>query len=191
MIFQRITLATIAAVATMNAAHAGLTGAGHEERGSAAVSVNIDSGKEPDGPEKIVARQPSSTGKHRLLSTNGWSELLLKDDSVFFQLTDSGMKKLDEPRRPQGNEGLFDGIMSNVALSAVKNLLDHSIALPLRETKSAVVRNGEVVVVTCNGKEVFNQVKFNGSVQKYPQDAAGEFVRNLLHARARFPACAK
>jgi hypothetical protein len=54
---------------------------------------------------------------------------------------------------------------------------------------SALVRRGEVVLVTCHGKEVFNKVKINDQVQTYPQDKAEEFVKDINRQREKFPAC--
>jgi hypothetical protein len=143
-----------------------------------------------DGPERIAPRQQPAAGKNHVLSTNGWSEMTLNDNAVYLQMTDHGIKQLDKPREAHEKaEGFLDNVFAAMALSGVKQLFNHSIVLSLTDTRSALVRNGEVILVTCNGKEVFNSVKFNGEVQKYPQDGAEEFVRNVNRQRAKLPAC--
>jgi hypothetical protein len=116
--------------------------------------------------------------------------MLLNDGSVLLQFTDHGIKTMGDQSQDKGGDvGLFEGIVRNVALSAVKNLFDHSIVLPLRDVSAATVRNGEVIVTTCSGREVFSQVKVNDAVQRYPQDGAEAFVKNLMLARRKQPPC--
>jgi hypothetical protein len=115
--------------------------------------------KEGDGPERIGPRRQPASGMPSLQSTSRWTELMLKDDAVVMQL------------------------------SGVKQFLDHSLALSLADMRSARVRRGEVLLVTCQGKEVFNKVKINDQVQIYPQDKAEEFVKNVNRQREKFPAC--
>ena len=115
---------------------------------------------------------------------------MLKDDAVVMQLTDYGMKQVGEPQDAHDkDEGFFGNMVKAMALSGVKQFLDHSIALSLADMRSALVRRGEVVLVTCQGKEVFNKVKINDQVQTYPQDKAEEFVKNINRQREKFPAC--
>lgn len=150
-------------------------------------SVTIDA---KDGPERVVPRQRPASGKPRLVSTNRWSEMMLKDETVYLQLTDYGMKQVMEPQDAHDkDEGFLGNVLKTMALSGVKQVLDHGLALSLVDTRSALVRDGEVVFVTCKGKEVFNQVKINDQVLKYPQASAEDFVNNVNRLRATLPAC--
>jgi hypothetical protein len=152
-------------------------------------SITVDA-KSGDGPERISSRQQPASGTRQLLSTNRWSEMMLKDDTVYLQLTDYGLKQVGGTRDAQDkDEGLLGNMLKTMALSGVRQLLDHSIGLSLVDTRSALARDGDVILVTCQGKEVFNKVKINDQVQKYPQEKAEEFVRNLNRARAKLPAC--
>jgi hypothetical protein len=115
---------------------------------------------------------------------------MLKDDAVVMQLTDYGMKQIGEPQDARDkDEGFLGNMLKTMALSGVRQLLDRSLALSLADMRSALVRRGEVVLVTCQGKEVFNKVKVNEQVQTYPQDQAEEFVKNINRQREKFPAC--
>jgi uncharacterized pyridoxamine 5'-phosphate oxidase family protein len=60
---------------------------------------------------------------------------------------------------------------------------------PAKPGKARPSRRGEVLLVTCQGKEVFNKVKINDQVQIYPEDKAEEFVKNVNRQREKFPAC--
>ena len=154
-----------------------------------ASTISMDA-KEGDGPERVGPRQQPASGKPSLQSTSRWTELMLKDDAVYMQLTDYGMKQVGEPEdAPARDEGFFGNMMRSMALSGVKHFLNHSISLSLADMRSAQVRRGEVVLVTCQGKEVFNKVKINDQVQTYPQDKAEEFVKNVNRQREKFPAC--
>jgi hypothetical protein len=165
-------------------AHAGSSDATHKS-----TSITVDD-KNGDGPERIGSRQQPASGKPYLLSTNRWSEMMLKDDAVYMQLTDFGLKEVGDPKDArEKDEGFLGNVLKAMALSGVKQLLNHSLALSLADTRSAMVRDGEVVFVTCQGKEVFNKVKINDQVIKYPQENAQEFVRNLNRVRAKLPAC--
>jgi hypothetical protein len=165
-------------------AHAG---ASDETRKSSSITLDA---KEVDGPERITARQRPAPAKFHLLSTNRWSEMMLKDDSVYVQLTDYGLSQVGNPQDAHDkDEGFLGSVMKAMALSGVKQLLNHSLALSLADTRSALVRDGQVILVTCQGKEVFNKVKINDQVLKYPQGPAEEFVMNLNRARAKLPAC--
>jgi hypothetical protein len=177
----RVMLCVSAFLATATFAHAGET-----RQGS---TISIDA-KEGDGPERIGPRQRPTAGKPYLQSTSRWTELMLKDDEVVMQLTDYGMKQVGEPQGAHDkDEGFFGNMVRTMALSGVKQLLDHSLALPLADMRIALVRRSEVVLVTCQGKEVFNKVRINDQVQTYPQDKAEEFVKNINRQREQFPAC--
>jgi hypothetical protein len=158
-----------------------------EARQSSANSVQA---KDGDGPERLGPRQQAAARNPYLLSTNRWSEMMLKDNAVYLQLTDYGMRQVGEPQDTHKNdEGLFGNVLKAMALSGVKQLLNHSLALSLTDMRSALVRDGEVVLVTCQGKEVFNKVKINDQVQKFPQDKAEDFAKNINRLRAKLPAC--
>lgn len=160
--------------------------AGDTRQGS---TISIDA-REGDGPERIGPRQRAASGKPYLQSTSQWTELMLKHDAVVMQLTDYGMKQVGGPQDAHDkDEGFFGNMVRTMALSGVRQLLDHSLALPLADMRTALVRRGEVVLVTCQGKEVFNKVKINDQVQTYPQDKADEFVKNINRQPERFPAC--
>lgn len=145
--------------------------------------------KDGDGPERIEGRQKALAGTPYLLSTNRWSEMMLRDNAVTMQLTDYGLKQVGEQDTGGKDEGLLGNMIKALALSGVRQLLNHSIALSLADTRSALVRDGEVILVTCKGKEVFNKVKINDQVQKYPRQDAEAFVRHLNRIRATLPAC--
>jgi hypothetical protein len=180
----RVILCATAILATTSFAHARPSG---ETRQVSTISMDA---KEGDGPERIGPRQQPASGKPSLQSTSRWTELMLKDDAVVMQLTDYGMKQVGEPQDAHDrDEGFFGNMMRSMALSGVKHFLNHSIALSLADMRSALVRRGEVVLVTCQGKEVFNKVKINDQVQTYPQDKAEEFVKNINRQREKFPAC--
>jgi hypothetical protein len=116
--------------------------------------------------------------------------LMLKDDAVYMQLTDYGMKEVGEPQDARDkDEGFLGNMLRTMALSGVKQLLDHSLALSLADMRTALVRQGQVVLVTCQGKEVFNKVKINDQVQTYPQDQAEDFVKAVNRQREKLPAC--
>ncbi|WP_426197259.1 hypothetical protein [Massilia sp. DWR3-1-1] len=143
-----------------------------------------------DGPERIGPRQQAVARTPSLLSTNRWSEMLLKDDAVYLQLTDYGMKQVGEPQDTRNSdEGVLGNIIKAMALGGVKALLDHSLALSLTDMRTARVRDGEVILVTCQGKEVFNKVKINDQVQKFQPDQAEDFVKSINRLRQKLPAC--
>jgi len=180
----RFILCTAAVLASATSAHAHASD--DPPRGS---SITIES-KEGESPERVLPRQRAASGTPRLLSTNQWSEMMLKDDTVYLQLTDHGMKEVFTPQDgKEKDEGFFGNVVKAMAISGVKQVLDHSLALALVDTRSAQVRDGEIVFVTCKGKEVFNHVKVNNQVQKYPQDKAEDFARTLNQARSRLAAC--
>lgn len=165
-------------------AHAAQTG---ESRKGTGFSVHSGEG---DGPERIGARQQVAPRSPYLLSTNRWTEMMLKDEAVYLQMTDYGIKQIQEPQeRREKDEGFFGNVIKAMALSGVKQLLDHSLALSLSDIRSAQARDGEVVFLTCQGKEVFNKVKINGEVQKFPVDQAEKFADTVNRRRAALPAC--
>lgn len=180
----RIILCAAALLASTTFANARSSG---ETRQSSTISTET---KDGNGPERITPRQPPTSGKLYLLSTNRWSEMMMKDDAVYLQLTDYGMKQVGQPQDAHDNDESFLGnVLKAMALSGVKQLLNHSIALPLIDMRTALVRDGEVILVTCQGKEVFNKVKINDQVQRYPQDKAEDFARNINRLREKLPAC--
>lgn len=180
----RVILCAIALLTGTTFAHARSSGDTHQSS-----SISIDS-KEGDGPERVTRRQLPVSGKLYLLSTNRWSEMMLKDDAVYLQITDYGMKQVGEPKDDRVNGDSFLGnVLNAMALSGVKQLLNHSLALSLVDMRSALVRDGEVVLVTCQGKEVFNKVKINDRIQKYSQDKAEDFVKSINRLREKMPTC--
>jgi hypothetical protein len=184
MSFLRVIVCTTALLATVPLAHAASSG---ETRQGSGTSIDV---KSSDGPERIGPRQQIVSGKPYLLSTAQWTEMMLKDDAVYLQLTSYGMKQVAEPQDTgKSDEGFFGNMIKSMALSGVRQLLDHSLALPLTEMRTAFVRDGSVVLVSCQGKEVFSNVKINGKEQKFPQDQAEDFVKKITRARAKLPAC--
>jgi hypothetical protein len=180
----RVILCATAVLATTTFAHAGPSG---ETRHSSTISIDAHEG---DGPERFGPRQKPASGQPYVQSTSRWTELMLKDDAVVMQLTDYGMKQIGEPQDARDkDEGFLGNMLKTMALSGVRQLLDRSLALSLADMRAALVRRGEVVLVTCQGKEVFNKVKVNEQVQTYPQDQAEEFVKNINRQREKFPAC--
>ena len=180
----RVILCATAILASTTFVHAHASG---DTRQNTTISIDA---KEGDGPERITPRQRPASGKPYLQSTSRWTELMVKDDAVYLQLTDYGMKQVGEPQDAHDkDEGFLGNMLKSMALSGVKHFLDHGLALSLADMRSALVRNGEVILVTCQGKEVFNKVKINDQVQKYPQDKAEDFVRNVNQLREKFPAC--
>lgn len=180
----RVILCATAVLASTTFAHARSSG---EARQSSTISIDAQEG---DGPERVAHRQQAASGKAYLLSTSRRAEMMLKDDAVYLQLTDYGMKQVGEPQDAHENDESFLGnVLKAMALSGVKQLLNHSLALSLIDMRSALVRDGEVILVTCHGKEVFNKVKINDQVQKYPQDKAEDFVKNINRLREKLPAC--
>jgi hypothetical protein len=184
MSLLRLIVCTTALLAATPLAYAGTQA---DARQGSTVSIPA---KDGDGPERIGPRQQAVSGKPHLLSTNQWSEMMLKDDAVYMQLTNQGMKQVTEPKETgKRDEGFFGNMIASMALSGVRQLLDHSLALPLRDMRTALVRDGDVVLVTCKGKEVFAKVKINDQAQKFQVDQAEEFVGVVNRARARLPAC--
>jgi hypothetical protein len=180
----RVILCATAVLATTTLAHAGPS---DDPRHNSTVSIDA---REKDSPERLGPRQPPASGKPSLQSTSRWTELMLKDDAVYMQLTDYGLKQVGEPQDVRDkDEGFLGNILKTMALSGVRQLLDHSIALPLADMRTALVRQRQVVLVTCQGKEVFNKVKINDQVQTYPQDQAEDFVRRVNRQREKLPAC--
>ena len=180
----RVMLCATAILATTTLAHAGPSG---ETRQNSTISIDA---KEGDGPERFGPRQRPAAGKPHVQSTSRWTELMLKDDAVVMQLTDYGMKQIGEPEDAHDkDEGFLGNILKSMALSGVRQFLDHSLALSLADMRAAQVRRGEVVLVTCEGKEVFNTVKINDQVQTYPQDKAEDFVKAVNRQREKLPAC--
>lgn len=152
-------------------------------------SITSDAGDRSD-PERVTARQRPVTGKPHLVSTSHWTEMMLKNDSVYMQLTDFGLKQIEQAQESDDkDEGLFGNIVKAMALSGVKQLLNHSVALSLSDTRSAFVRDGQVVLVTCNGKEIFSKVNINGQVQRYPHEPAEEFATKINQARTKLSSC--
>lgn len=192
MLIPRVLACTVATLTMAMPACAGAMGSAQEPSATPnRVSVTgQDRDTAQDGPEKIGPRQDPSLASHRLLSTNRWSEMVVKDGAVFLQATDYGLKKVVEPQKAKNsNASIFEELLSSMTLTAFKSILDHSIGLPLTDTKSASVRDGEVIVLTCSGKEVFGKVTINDTVQKYPQDQAERFVKDIMQIRAKLPAC--
>lgn len=180
----RIVFCATALLACTGAASAHAPG---DARQSAPTSIEV---KEGDGPERVVARQRPAQRNPYLLSTNRWSEMMLKDDTVYLQLTDYGMKQIGETQDgDKKDEGFLGNIVKAMALSGVKQLLDHSLALSLTDLRTARVRGGEFVLVTCKGREVFNNVKINGQVQKFEPDQAEDFAKSVNRQRAKLAAC--
>jgi hypothetical protein len=86
------------------------------------------------------------------------------------------------------DQGVVGGVLKAMALSGVQQLINHSLAVSLIDMRAAQLRDGQVVLLTCQGKEVFNKVKINGQVQKYLQKKAQDFVTSLNTLRQKLPA---
>lgn len=145
---------------------------------------------ESHGAERVRERRRPSLGQPHLLSTNRWSEMFLTNSAVYLQMTDDGIKEIGNDHDAETkDEGFLGHMVKAMALSGVKQLLDHSLELPLVDVRAASVRGGQVILVACDGKEVFDNVKVNGEVQTYPQDKAEDFVKMINRQRKSLPAC--
>lgn len=180
----RVILCATVVLASTTFAHARPSG---ETRQRSTISMDA---KEGDGPEHVADRQQPASGKPYLLSTNRWSEMMLKDDAVYLQLTNYGMQQVGDPQDAhEKDESFLGNVFRAMALSGVKQLFNHSLALSLIDMRSALVRDGQVILVTCQGKKVFNKVKLNSHEQKYRQDKAEDFVKTINRMRDKLPAC--
>jgi hypothetical protein len=150
--------------------------AGAPEKKHEGVSITFDSN---DPRVQLGARHEGREGRVVVTTRNGSAMVMLLDDLVAVQLSDSALAAV----APQKDANFLEEWVAVGVRLAVKK----SVQYPLAHVRSAEVRDGVLVLTNDEGKPVFDDIKVNGSIvtrDLTPADAA-RFVTAFRSVKAR------
>ena len=154
---HRLALATLAALALTLAAGAPtpLAAQSTKERG---LSIHADA---PDSAAWIVPRQWEEGAEAAIRTRDRRVALLLLDTSVVLQLTDRGLREVQDDSMDDRTSSAGGRILAAVVRAGVSSMLDHGIAYRLSALRRAYVRDGRLVLEDRAGRDVFGDVEVN------------------------------
>lgn len=149
-------LALAAAALTLAAAAAMPLDAQRAKEGG--ISIHADA---PDSAARIVPRQWEEGAEAAIRTRDRRVALLLLDSSVVLQLTDRGLREVQDDSRDDRTSSVGGRILAAVVRAGVSSLLDHGIAYRLSALRGAYVRDGRLVLEDRAGRDVFGEVEVN------------------------------
>ena len=142
--------------------------------------IHVDT--DDDGPGRVGRRYEPREAVTAIETTNREVALVLTRRVVALQLTDRTLRQAEHDMREDGKEdGFLARMIADVAKSAARSMLNHSIEYPLSEIRSADYRNGELILVTRDGDRLFADTDVNDRdvMRSFSPDQARAFVAQL------------
>lgn len=149
--------------------------------------IHVDT--DDDGPGRIGRRYETSEAVMAMENTSREVALVLTRRVVALQLTDRTLRQAERDMREDGekDDGFLARMIADVAKSAARSMLNHSIEYPVSEIRSADYRNGELIIVTRDGERLFEDTDVNDRdvMRSFSPEQARAFVRELNRLKGR------
>jgi hypothetical protein len=143
-------------------------------------------------PLQWGARHDLARARFAMLTEDRATALVLTRDVVALQLSDRTLRDLDrdlerERHGPDDEDGLLARVIKSAVLGSVRELLDHSLACPIRDLRDVRYHDGRLVLITENGDRVFEDLNVNDHevLADFSERDALAFVREFRRAKER------
>ncbi|HET7225734.1 MAG TPA: hypothetical protein VFK69_08450 [Candidatus Eisenbacteria bacterium] len=144
-----------------------------------------------DPPACWADRHDVRDARSAITTVDGRTTLLLTDRAVALQLSDRAMHKLDRrlhddaADRDDGGGPIGDAVRTAV-LAGVRELLDHSIEVPMREVADVAYRDGRLDITDRDGEALFGHVTMDDRdvMASFDPHDARAFVRAFARAKS-------
>ncbi|TVR29711.1 MAG: hypothetical protein EA390_09265 [Balneolaceae bacterium] len=112
----------------------------------------------------IVPRLSHKDAEIGITSREGSVDLLLTNESILIQFTDTFLEKIEGEIRE--SDDLSDAthlgtVIRSMVSSGVKTLLDRALAIPLYEIDAVYYENGRLFIINREGKELFEGLEID------------------------------
>jgi hypothetical protein len=124
--------------------------AGDTKKPGLSISFNSD-----DSRTRVGARHTAREARVAVETRSGGATLLLLNDAVAVQLSDTALGALE----PNADTSVIEEMLA----AGVGVIVRKSVEYPLAHIRSAEIRNGILVLTNDEGKAVFSDIKVNGS----------------------------
>jgi hypothetical protein len=139
------------------------------------ISLSFDS---DDARTELAARHTLREARVAVRTRNGAAVLLLLNDVVAVQLSDSALAAMETKE----DASFFEELV----VAGVRVAMKKSVEYPIAHIRSAEVRNGVLMLTNSEGKPVFEEMKVNGSNVTHDLSAAdaAKFVNAFRAVKA-------
>lgn len=117
------------------------------------ISISFDS---DDANTRLAPRHTTRDARVAIGTRNGAATMLLTNDVVAVQLSDSTLAKIET----KDDANFFEELV----VAGVRMAVRKAVEYPVANIRSAEVRDGVLVLTNDQGKPVFGEIKVNGSI---------------------------
>jgi hypothetical protein len=140
-----------------------------------------------DSAARIIERQPLGRADASLQTRGGNVALLLIDRTLVFQLTDSGLRRMERDAEADSEATLVSRIIGGMVRGGLRHVLDRGLEYQLSELREARFTDGELILINRNGDHVFADAEVNGSkvMRSFPDAEGRAFAARINQALRR------
>ena len=133
---------------------------------------------------EAIPRLMLSSGIDHIVNNEGNIALILTHQSLVIQLTNEGLDAIsNEISKTEKDEdsSLLGDFFRSVLSTSLYNLLDHGIAIPLKDIKSAEYKGGELRIYTRNNEILFEDFDMNDKdlIDDFKRSDAMRFAQSI------------
>ena len=129
---------------------------------------------------RVTDRIQLRDADHDLVTRQGDVALLIAGDELRIQLTDDGLRDLEEPEVDEAEDGLVARVLGAMLRAGVRGLMDNAIAYPISEIGRAEYEDGRLVIENLEGEPIFDiTVNDRDIMTDFREREARQFAREL------------
>lgn len=145
-----------------------------------------------DAPMRWASRHDPHDAHIAITTEDGDATLLLTDRVAAMQLSDQALDRVRRKLRREEDQDRGEDVMGlggairTVVFTAVRELLDHSAELPVRDLRDVDYSDGRLHFVTTSGREAFEGIDVHDRdvVASFRERDAMAFVREFHRLKA-------
>jgi len=143
-----------------------------------------------DKPARWADRYDARDARLAITTEGKDAMLIVTDDVVAVQLSDRvlhAFRKKSKEVQKEDDDNVLAQAIKTVVFGSIREILDHSAEVPLRDLRDASYQDGRLVLVASNGEHLFEDTKVNDRLvlADFSEHDARAFVREFQHAKAR------
>ena len=129
---------------------------------------------------RVTDRIELQDADHDLVTRRGDVALLIAGVELRIQLTDEGLRAIEEPEMDESEDGLAARVLGAMIRAGVRGLMDNAIAYPIAEIGRAEYEDGRLVIENLEGEPVFDiTVNERDIMTDFREREARRFARQL------------
>lgn len=130
---------------------------------------------------RVTDRIELRDADHDLVTRRGDVALLIVGDELRIQLTDKGLREIEEPDdMDESEDGLAARLIGAMIRAGVRELMDNAIAYPISEIGRAEYEDGRLVIEDLDGEALFDITANDRDIMTdFREQNARRFAREL------------